>query len=81
MADKATSYRQALKKMGSSVPIEVVEDKEIELGFTEVARIQSSGLDEVELSYIINCLLLSEKVKMNDEVIYKLESLTDPEIS
>ena len=81
--DEFISFSSLQNKTGSSIPIILEEDiSSLEINNSDVLCLCDfyirGHLNNDELSYIVDALLLSEKVKVNDESLEILESMTDP---
>jgi hypothetical protein len=84
--NEVAEYKEALKILGKSSPIYLNEDIQIEIGKTELGKLcqvfLSKKLNEYEISYITDALLLSNNIIFESEQIEELlELLTDPEIN
>lgn len=71
---------------GSSLPILFVEDDSLEIAPKDLLYLLSlfteRKLDAIELSYIVDAILLSDKVSLEDENLLELiEELTDFEVN
>lgn len=79
-------FINASKKKGSSVSIYVEQDEELFIGKSEAVLLlklyKKGNLSEHFISYIVDGLLLSEKVEFeSEEFIESFETLTDPSVN
>jgi len=70
---EVSSYKKQLSKKGASAPIYLTEDifyTLAEQGISTLKRVYQAGqLDQFEISYLADTLLLAEKVKFSNEDI------------
>jgi hypothetical protein len=83
---EVTSYRELIKKRGSSIPLILDEDEEITLNSSAIEKLMqetlSGRLNNVDLAYICDCLTLGEKVDYTDEKAKDIVfEIADPEIN
>jgi hypothetical protein len=83
---EVTTYRELMKKRGSSIPLIFDEDEEITLDSSAIKKLiletLSQRLCNVDLAYICDCLTLGEKVDYSDEKAKDIVfEIADPEIN
>jgi hypothetical protein len=83
---EAEEYHQALSKKCSSVSIDLVEDTDVNVSLDALKYICKSFCEGVlsswEVYYLVDALLLSERVHFETEDLFDLFSgLTDPEVN
>jgi len=79
-------YSKLLKKIGSTISIKIKEDFEFVFGQQHLITIAefylSNELSEIEINYLVDCILLSENIQIVDEKLHEmLETFTDSEIN
>lgn len=79
-------FTESSKKKGSSTPIYLDEDCNLDIGKIHAIMLlklyKQNMFDEYFIGYIVDALLLSEKVHFESESFLELfETLTDPEIN
>ena len=79
-------YKFSLAKKGGSTPIILTEDIDLLVGKIEIATLSQAfindELSEYQVYYIIDSLLLSDKISFESEGFKDLvETLTDPEVN
>lgn len=79
-------YEKHQRNRGTSVLVNVDEDYTLNFGKTDLQLLYGYYLDDrltnFEVSYIVDCLTLSESVYFDSpEILHLLEEITDPEIN
>ena len=79
-------YSKLLKKIGSTISIKIKEDFEFVFGQQHLITISEfylcNELSEIEINYLVDCILLSENIQIVDEKLHEmLETFTDSEIN
>lgn len=85
VSQEMIEYISKWKNRGSSRSVYLVEDTEVYIGGQEAIFLLDSfiktELSILEINYIVDALLLSEKVKFeSEEFLEEFETMTDPEI-
>jgi hypothetical protein len=84
--EEIEQYKSGFKEVGRNIPVFRNEDAELNFGENElkilcIAYIRDE-LDEIEVNYIADALLLSNRVIIeNENIADRLGYLTDPEIN
>ncbi len=86
MQDEMKEYILLKSKRRSSMPVYLIEDGALTIGEKELRVLceayLNKDLNEMELNYIADALLLSNKVEFEeDEIADRIGYLTDPEIN
>lgn len=86
ISSDVTQYALLLKKKGSTIPLNFIEDKEIFLSRSSIGKlfgeVLSGNLSNVDLAYICDCLTLGESVFFETENLKDIIfDLADPEIN
>ncbi len=79
-------YTRGINSVGSSVEIEVVEDRKLTIGPKEVKKLcelfVANKLNSSQLGYIADALQLCESVDFTEEVVADtVAEFTDPEVN
>ena len=79
-------YTRGMNSVGSSVEIEVVEDRKLTIGPKEVKKLcelfVAQKLNSSQLAYIADALQLCESIDFTEEVVADIvEEFTDPEVN
>ncbi|EKT3957112.1 hypothetical protein [Flavobacterium psychrophilum] len=80
------NYNKLMNKKGSSVPIYIEEDFNFNFSKKYLLFISnlflSELLTEAQINYIVDCILLSDNININNEnVLELLETYTDSEVN
>ncbi len=86
IAFEIIDYKKSISKKGGSTSIYLEEDCDLYIGVNEAVFIlqeyKKNRLDKYYISYIVDALLLSERVTFeSDEFLELFETLTDPDVN
>jgi uncharacterized membrane protein len=85
ISDEVENYKRLMKKLGSSITLQLVENEKIVLNKTKFKRllgmVNSGQLSNVHLAYICDCLSMANDLTADDITSDIIHELADPEIN
>ena len=86
LSKEIDEYKSSAKEKGKTMPVYVDEDTDILFAHADLNALGDAflngELDEIELNYLADALLLSNRVKFeSDQISDKLGYFTDPEVN
>lgn len=86
LSEEMKEYRSWANVQGGTMPVYLIEDINLTIGENELKVLceafLNDELSEIEINYVADALLLSNKVSFeNERVSDGIDSLTDPEIN